>query len=110
MQLYSRVTFGEACLDTKTTMHMIGPNDLATLNLTVIQYCIIRRIMTSFPKFGGHYSQITYILFSKLFQHNLQRPRHVCCAYKQITLILLLYTLHNHTTDTTTCANPTVHT
>ena len=43
VQLYSRVTFGEACLDMKTTMHVVGPNeviDLATLNLTVMQYCI----------------------------------------------------------------------
>ena len=41
-------------------MHLVGvgPNeviDLATLNLAVMHYCIIRRIMMSFPKTCAHY-------------------------------------------------------
>ena len=63
-------------------MHEVAPNevlDLATLNLTVMRYCITRHIRMSFPKIGAHFSQIIlnsfcYLLFLKLFQHNLQRP------------------------------------
>ena len=58
-----------------TTLHLVEYR-LPILNLTVMWYCITRRIMMSFPKIGAHYSQIIinslcYLLFS---QHNLWRP------------------------------------
>ena len=70
-------------------MHLVGvgPNeviDLATLNLTVMQYCITRRIMMSFPKIGAHYSQIilnSFATYYSQFQHNLQRPSDECLCH-----------------------------
>ena len=68
------------------TMHVVGPNeviDLATLNLNVMQYCIII-IMMALPKIGAHYS-----LYSS--QNYSQRP-----TYSMLRLHLAVHVLRNH--------------
>ena len=63
--------------------------DLATLNLTMMQYWITRCVMMSFQKIGVHYSQIiinSFCLLSQLFQHNLQRPTHKAILCPNVTL------------------------
>ena len=67
-------------------MHEVAPNevlDLATLNLTVMRYCITRHIRMSFPKIGAHFSQIILNSFATYYSQNFSS-----IIYKGLVLVI----------------------